>query len=392
MRDAFTSRVRAGYCRLIVANPLHPGLPKLILMVQATCNRFKAEDVRNQWTRLDQLWNRAGGVNLRTILGPLIGHGSDGDARRFKLQLEDMSSKVGNRFSIAWGGLTLTGVRGKDGNVRALHSQDPIHNSKKGINPLDVASRRLQLGGFLVIWEHLCLVMNRFPPDKHGLKAGDKAHFDRQDFRLVQRVVAPDVRTCLRELRPEHQTQGTETWLEVMYMYLTAHFSDTLTVEERVENLACVLSFARLWRNWVAHSTYNLTDSFLSRQAFEHICLSCQSAILKVKLCHELGAELYLDQSGSDACETIFSVFGGCGKILTSQRNYCFNDVLEMAGNQNQMNCYRADPNEETSLTFRRHRKTEWFLRRNQVWSRDAQAKNIMTLPWTTVGCTTTDT
>ena len=64
MRDAFTSRVRAGYCRLIVANPLHPGLPKLILMVQATCNRFKAEDVRNQWTRLDQLWNRAGGVNL----------------------------------------------------------------------------------------------------------------------------------------------------------------------------------------------------------------------------------------------------------------------------------------------------------------------------------------
>ena len=227
MRDAFTSRVRAGYCRLIVANPLHPGLPKLILMVQATCNRFKAEDVRNQWTRLDQLWNRAGGVNLRTILGPLIGHGSDGDARRFKLQLEDMSSKVGNRFSIAWGGLTLTGVRGKDGNVRALHSQDPIHNSKKGINPLDVASRRLQLGGFLVIWEHLCLVMNRFPPDKHGLKAGDKAHFDRQDFRLVQRVVAPDVRTCLRELRPEHQTQGTETWLEVMYMYLTAHFSDS---------------------------------------------------------------------------------------------------------------------------------------------------------------------
>ena len=30
--------------------------------------------------------------------------------------------------------------------------------------------------------------------------------------------------------------------------------------------------------------------------------------------------------------------------------------------------------------------------RRNQVWSRDAQAEYMMTLPWASVGCTTTDT
>jgi hypothetical protein len=53
--------------------------------LQAVCNKFNAEFVRAQWTQAAVLW----GIHLLPALGPLIGHASDGDARRRKLQLED---------------------------------------------------------------------------------------------------------------------------------------------------------------------------------------------------------------------------------------------------------------------------------------------------------------
>lgn len=240
MVDACSGRVRGGYCRAIIINPLHPELPKLVVMVQVTCNRFKATDVRDQWRRLYALWYRpdAGEIgNLGKILGPLIGHGSDGDARRYALQIEDMRSNVGVRFRIAWHGFTLSGRRDENNNVQCIHSQDIIHNGKKMINPLDVASRTLQLGNFTAIWEHIQLAFSTFDPKDHGLRASDHKRPDRQDYSAVQRVVRPQLRSCLARLRPRHQTEGTEAWCEITYLYLIAHFGKKLSLVQRVHNL-----------------------------------------------------------------------------------------------------------------------------------------------------------
>ena len=45
----------AGYLRLMVVNPLHEGLPALAVLAHATCNRFDAAWVRDQWRRTDAL-------------------------------------------------------------------------------------------------------------------------------------------------------------------------------------------------------------------------------------------------------------------------------------------------------------------------------------------------
>ena len=154
---AAAARRRGGYCRAIMVNPLMRGLPKLAIMLQVTCNAFKAEHVRHQWRRIAALWNRSGG--LASILGPLVGHASDGDARREKLMLQDMLGGGPRRFSIPWEGLTMAGAVGPDGTVSGVHSQDTIHNAKKMLNPLDQTSRLLQMGPHQATWEVIILVI-----------------------------------------------------------------------------------------------------------------------------------------------------------------------------------------------------------------------------------------
>ena len=125
MRAAVVDRKRGGYCRMIMVNPLNRQLPKLAFITISTCNKFTAADVGSQWKRLRALWNRPNG--LGTILGPLIGNGSDGDARRALLQLEQMTATAGTRYEFPWSGMTLTARVEEDGSVSCIHAQDTIH-------------------------------------------------------------------------------------------------------------------------------------------------------------------------------------------------------------------------------------------------------------------------
>lgn len=85
---------------MLILNPLHPRLPRLVILIQLTCNRFDAVFVRKQWEKVRALWS----IHLLNVVGPLIGHASDGDARRRKLMLEDFGATDGIRFTIPWDG------------------------------------------------------------------------------------------------------------------------------------------------------------------------------------------------------------------------------------------------------------------------------------------------
>ena len=56
-----------------------------------TCNRFDAKFVYRQWQDIERLFED----KLEAILGPLIGHSSDGDSRRRKIMLQLMRSREG---------------------------------------------------------------------------------------------------------------------------------------------------------------------------------------------------------------------------------------------------------------------------------------------------------
>ena len=43
--NSFKSNVRAHYARVLIVNPLHARLPRLVAVIQLTCNRFDSKDV-----------------------------------------------------------------------------------------------------------------------------------------------------------------------------------------------------------------------------------------------------------------------------------------------------------------------------------------------------------
>jgi hypothetical protein len=83
--EAFQGNRIGSFARVIMVNPLHSKLPRLVLVVSCTCNCFDACWVRLQWGRIDQLWQ----LHCEEQVGPIVGHASDGDSRRRQLMLED---------------------------------------------------------------------------------------------------------------------------------------------------------------------------------------------------------------------------------------------------------------------------------------------------------------
>jgi hypothetical protein len=221
--SAFKENRIGWYGRVIMINPLYEGLPSIPVLFQSTCNRFDADFVRQQWNELCRYWREAG---LEKV-GMLIGHASDGDARRRKLMLEDYTRALppDRCFTLPnCPSFTLVAHIDQIEGVSGIHSQDSIHNGKKGINPLDSPHRCLLLGKHMVTIQHLHAVYKAFKPSEHGMQLDDIERKDRQNWAACQRLMFRKPRKCLDVMAGSSQhrylaTQGTSAYLEVSSHY-----------------------------------------------------------------------------------------------------------------------------------------------------------------------------
>jgi hypothetical protein len=115
--DSFRQNVKGNFARVIMVNPLHALLPRLVLVVSCTCNRFNSDWVRNQWKTIDTLWKDSCGH----VLGPNVVHSSDRDSSRKQLMIQNYCSKVGLRYEIPWEGWSLSCEWLGENKVRGLH-------------------------------------------------------------------------------------------------------------------------------------------------------------------------------------------------------------------------------------------------------------------------------
>ena len=147
MMESFKLDKVEGFARVIVVNPLHDKLPRLVLVACCTCGCFNSDWVRGQWKRIDDLWTQ----HCYAAVGPVIGHGSDGDSRRCQLMLANYCSSEGPRLSVDWEGWVFTSAINIHGEATGLHDQDYIHNGKKLLNPLDSNVKTLRLGADMAL-------------------------------------------------------------------------------------------------------------------------------------------------------------------------------------------------------------------------------------------------
>ena len=88
--NAFEQCKIGTYRRAILLNPLHPKLPRIAVLTMPTCNKFDHTFVYRQWQDVEQLYEQ----ELKPIMGPLIGHSSDGDSRQRKIMLQLASNNI----------------------------------------------------------------------------------------------------------------------------------------------------------------------------------------------------------------------------------------------------------------------------------------------------------
>jgi hypothetical protein len=343
----------AGYLRVMVVVPLSKWLPALTVVAHATCNRFTTNWVRDQWNRTTAMAKRL----ISPRLGPFEGRGSDGDARRARLQEDDMSvlPSQPNRFGIDVPGFTMSARIEANGTITDIHAQDARHNLGKGYTHYDSSVRRLHPGQ-LASHEHVRTVFETFDYSEHGLA---RCHVDRDDRMNKEgpaRACSIKVQACLRKLivgpiadarltQSQPQMQGSLEYLQMLSRYLVAFFGKKATFTERVKHASFVISFLRRWRAYMKNGAHvlNLTDNFLTHQTYRHLILSCFSLILKIMAHADRGStyEFDVSRSGPNECETVFSGLGGFGKILSMARNYTFGQALESLGDHGTLELYK---------------------------------------------------
>lgn len=108
--------------------------------------------------------------HIYPVLGPLIGHASDGDTRRRKLHLQQSLSRDGDRYRLASANFSMSGkivhVNGQK-ILCDLSDQDFVHCGKKLINHLKHSSRVLSIGGNVVMWL-ICITSSLYLIDLAG--------------------------------------------------------------------------------------------------------------------------------------------------------------------------------------------------------------------------------
>ena len=329
-----------------MVSPLHDKLPRLVLCVSCTCNCFNSQWVKDQWDRIDKLWDK----HCKIVVGPIIGHASDGDSRRRQLMLADYKSTDGQRLKVDWPGWVFSAELDSNGNAMGLHDQDFIHNGKKLINPIDSPVRTPQLGSDIVTLTHVGLVYNKFSCDQHGLKLEDTNRKDRQNWASAQRICQKRTRDCLAELRRskevhQERTLGTELYLEVCSNYIDIFLSPRLNLRSRIVLASKVSFFFRIWKLWFQFGNHSiggnsqkltLANNFISQQCFIDVQMSCHFVVLLI--CHfrdkypELAVPLHL--TGSDSCEIFFSKIGG---MEGHERAYDFHQLVNTANTLNRL-------------------------------------------------------
>jgi hypothetical protein len=174
--NVFSSMEVGNMCRVLVANPLVKGMPKLIYGILTTCNKFDAVQIKLQWTRIADLHKK----HLEMPIGPLRGHASDDDARRRKLMLESIYKGT---FGLNEDGFLMKSEI-VDGHPLIM-VQDPIHVGKKLRNPLLSSRKTIFWRHFLAHKNHLRLIIELFTREEHGLLDEDVNVKDKQNYPAV---------------------------------------------------------------------------------------------------------------------------------------------------------------------------------------------------------------
>ena len=265
-----------SYARAILLNPFSESFPTMVVALHCVCNRFDAIPyVNDQW----ELMRAFEKVHLTPLGIVIIGNDSDGDARRFLLQIKGMvvdsklnplpdNAGVAQREAKAlewarseaevhanqsaahvpegkWRRLTVEHqnftlacfVREQDGvivEVKGLNSQDTIHNCKKVVSKM-LGSAFLMIGDFHISQAAFAAIDLKSVSD---VTQTDFEGKDRQNFARTARMSSQATIAELETKKAEYSLHGHIAVLKVLAQYMQALLGKKMTMISRVKALS----------------------------------------------------------------------------------------------------------------------------------------------------------
>ena len=113
---------------------------------------------------------------------------------------------------------------------------------------------------------------------------------------------------------------------------------DTLSI--RVKSAGYVITFLRLWRQWVKNTTgLTLQKHFITREAFQDIALSCHAFVLMLMFHRDKAPDHPATpwKMGSNCVEDLFASLGG---MVMHKRVYTIMEATQTVSTQNRINSF----------------------------------------------------
>ena len=320
-------------------------LSNICINVSPTCMRFtKADDTSNS-EAIERFFND----NMSTVFTLLLsGNGSDGALTRETKGMENMTLKnpdgtsqptegryipLGPDCPIIGMGGHIVKLHDNDLEcVTKMHTQDMKHLMKRMVGQ-GQSVRNLTLGGFNVSVQIISdevgkehngglAVVAEVREAREALTASVSTvalrRADRMNVGHVQNLIKLQVQNMLLNSNSGETVQPTRLFLSVLWKFRMMFFAMWIPIEERIKWNGYIITFLFAWYHYVKNTKKLDMTNFITMQTFRDMIITCNSWMLYFINARDINPdqlESFSRKLGSDACETLFSGFGGWGAV-----------------------------------------------------------------------------
>lgn len=310
----------SAYVNIVVAQPLC-NAPPFCLLIYGSDNKFSSLEVLNRWRTITTQLKEVG-IDVLTI-------STDSDPRYNSAMR--IQSKLGIPSEIPKAEWFCYGKYSSS----PICMQDLIHIATK-LRSLLLRTLwnhlKLPFGNYFIDANHLIVLMNKFPKDKHELTHTVLRPVDKQNFQSVLKICSEKVTALLKT--QVKGSEGTVKFLELLRMIIESHLDPNLTPLERVHKLWYATFFLRIWRQFIkSKRNLSLDENFMTLNSYVCVELNAHGLIHIIHRLKEMNAPhlflLYL--YASQPCESTFRQSRSFTSTYSTVVNCTVKEFLERA-------------------------------------------------------------
>ncbi|KAJ1531323.1 hypothetical protein ONE63_000007 [Megalurothrips usitatus] len=257
----------ASSAYVVMAQPLSEGAPPFLLSMYGTNNCFKAEDVTKRHRYITKELEKYG--------VEVIGYAADGDPKLLKSMRAHMFPP--NAFVPE----IFKDLLHCDFSKKETMIQDTIHVLNRFKTRLLKPSIILPMGNFIASSSHLKIIINSASKAEHGLTEYDLTKSDKMNFNATMKMCSTRVLSSMKQ--NVIGSEATITYLQLIKNVELAFLDKSLSPLQKIYNMWFVVSFLRIWRQWIKASPVYTMENFITMNMYIGIEINAHGIIKLIR-------------------------------------------------------------------------------------------------------------